>query len=152
MASLSGHFRADTDQIRLEHLLFEFLLNKLDAALGPLAHESGNSTGPADREAILRFARILLEEFPGHCCGEEEALFPTVSGVSTELAEFCEEMKLDHAGLQGLLEGFRLALATFQKNEHRDSARAHLLTSWAEFSTALREHLAREESELSGFL
>jgi len=151
MATLTATFRTESERIHGEHQLLEQVLRKLDSALERLVCYSEVYANLATAEQVRRYGRQLIEEFPGHCRREQALVLGPVSKVSPELAEFCDQMKVEHSELLVRLSMFRAALDDFDKAEDLNEAICDLKDTGKELTQQLRHHVVREEQELSGF-
>ncbi len=152
MATLTASFRTETGKVHLEHQILAQMLRSLDAALDELVCYAEVFADLASAERVCRYGRQLVEKFPEHCRREEELVLGPVSEVSPELAEFCGEMKNEHAALMAQLATFGEALGELEKAEDLSEAVCHLKERGKALTSELRRHVAYEERELSGFL
>ena len=152
MATSSPGFRSETASIHNDHLFLARLLDKFEASLSRLNHESAVDAQRAELASLTHLAQVLADEMPHHCRREEDTLFASASAVSEELAEFCIEMKREHGASLEFLADFRAALEALQATQDLAATLPHLIEQGIQLSESLRGHVAREESELSGFL
>jgi iron-sulfur cluster repair protein YtfE (RIC family) len=152
MATSASAIHKDSSGIHNDHVFLAQLLDKFEASLSRLSHSFNAAEEAVELEAITRLARLLGDELPQHCRREEESLFASVSAVSEELAEFCEEMKREHTESIQLLDDFRALVQGARSTENLTDVLPHLIERGLEMSCSLRAHVTREESELSGFL
>lgn len=152
MATLTTAFRTETERVHREHQILDQVLHKLDAALERLVCYSEVFADLASAEQVRCYGLQLAEHFPGHCQREEAAVLDPVSQISSELGQFCREMKNEHAELLAQLGTFRAALEAFDSAEDLSETICHLKQKGKELTSNLRRHVSREEHELSGFL
>jgi hypothetical protein len=139
-------------EIHEEHLTLLEELVQLDRGLDRLECYSEVFANLAGAEQVKDFGRRLAEQLPEHFQREEETILAAASQVSPELKELCSELAGEHAELLGRLARFRSALEELDKAEDIDQAVWHLKGAGRELTNYLREHVIREENELSGFL
>ena len=152
MASLSPAFRIESRKIHQEHQVIDQDLTELEAALDHLVCYSQVHGDVAAAEKVLRFGRRLATYLPAHCAREETLLLDTVSDVSPQLAEFAAEVKRQHRELLTRLDSFILSLWRLESFEDAASAVFELKEEGRKLARELRQHVAMEERELSGFL
>lgn len=128
------------------------VLRKLETALEGLVSYSEVYTDLSAAEDVRRYGRQLAEQLPWHCRREEVLLLDPAAEVSPELAKFCRQVKVEHAFLLAQAATFRAALDDFDRGEDLCAAIWRLKDLGKELMGALRQHVAREEEELSGFL
>ncbi len=152
MTTLTASFRGEGEKVHDEHLVLAQVLYKLDSALDRLVCYPEVYASLASAAQVRRYGRQLIEQFPEHCRREEALLLGPISGVSPELAEFCNEIKKEHCELLARLGTFRAALHEFDKGQDINEAVSRLKEAGKELARAMRLHVAKEEKELSGFL
>ncbi len=152
MGTLTPTIREEGARIHYEHQALEQLLRELNSALDQLVCYGEVLADFRAARQILQYGRQLIELVPEHCRREEAVLFEPVSGVSPELAEFCTQMKDEHTDLLLRLDAFRTALDDFNRADDLSEAICKLKEQGKELTRELREHVATEEQELSGFL
>ncbi len=94
----------------------------------------------------------LAQQWPEHCRREEEQVLDVVAEISPELAEFGRQMKQAHAAMLVRLQAFCQALQSLEDFDDLDNAVWQLKEEGKELVQQLRQHVAVEERELSGFL
>lgn len=152
MASLSPAFRIESKKIHQEHLVIDEDLLALEVALEHLGGDLQNCNDLAAAEKAMQCGRRLATYLPAHCAREEALLLDTVSDVSTQLAEFAEEMKRQHRELLMRLDSFILSLGRLETQENMESVILELKEEGMRLAREMRQHVAMEERELSGFL
>lgn len=152
MATLSPAFRIESKKIHQEHQVIDEDLLALEAALEHLAGDLPDCNDLAAAERVMQCGRRLATYLPAHCAREEALLLDTVSDVSPQLAEFAEEMKRQHRELLTRLDSFILSLGRLEAQEDAASVVLELKEEGMKLAREMRQHVAMEERELSGFL
>jgi len=153
MATEARTLYPNGQQIHIEHLILERLLYKLEAALDGLTCHSEVATDLlSTADDARRYLRKLAEGLPGHCRREEILLLDPAAEISPELAEFCRHMKTEHISLKAQVAAFQEGLDDFARSEERHGLIGRLKDQGKDLMAALRQHVAKEEEQLSGFL
>jgi hypothetical protein len=152
MASLSPAFRIESKRIHHEHQVIDEDLLALEVALEHLVGHSELHTDLAAAEKVMQCGRRLATYLPAHCAREEALLLDTVSDISPQLAEFAQEMKRQHGELLMRLDSFILSLGRLETQEDAEAAVLELKDEGMKLAREMRQHVAMEERELSGFL
>lgn len=152
MATLTPAFHSECVRINSEHRVVLEDLAELERGLNHLVCHSEVFTDLSGLEQVRRAGLRLAEFLPVHCRREEDRLLATVAVVSPELSEFAREMKGQHRGLLSRLLAFCAALDAVENSADLRQAVWQLQREGTDLTEQIRQHVALEEQELSGFL
>lgn len=152
MAALSKAFLSETERIHHDHEKILNELSELEMALQRLDFGPDILSDQRKVRKVQEVCQRLAGELPEHCRREEAMLYDTVSGVSTELAEFAKQMHLQHLEIIALLNAFCVTLDDLPNSFDLTAAVTAMRSQGLELIQAIRGHINCEEHTLSGFL
>jgi hemerythrin-like domain-containing protein len=152
MATLTQAFHKESEKVQHQHYILKEELHALELAL---EHLTANLNHPANLIAakqIQMYARQLADELPLHFQHEEHTILTTVAEISPELDFFAREMKHQHEDLRVSLASFCAAIDALGTSDDLPATVETVRAEGKAFVHQLKEHIAIEERELSGFL
>jgi hypothetical protein len=152
MACFTPAFRVESEQIHNEHKAITEDLVQLERCLDRLVCYAEVFADLSSAAELRSRGRQLARQLPEHCQREEARLLDAVADVSPELAEFSRQMKLAHESLLAQLRAFARELEELENSSDLEIAIRQVKAEGRELARQLREHVAVEEHELSGFL
>lgn len=142
----------EAEKIHADHLELLEKLNQLERGLHHLVCYSEVFADLSGAQEVRFYGHKLLGQLADHFRREEKTIFEPVSEVSPEVGGFCNEMRTEHGALLLRASLFERALAELDSGADLYDAVSHLKSEGKQLTESLRLHMAREESELSGFL
>lgn len=152
MAMLTQVFHKESEKVQHEHYVLKEELRTLELAL---EHLHSNFNDPANLIAakqVQMYTRQLADELPPHFQREEQTILTTVAEISPELDSFAREMKRQHEDLRARMNSLCAAIDTMGNAEDVAGTVEKVRGEGKAFARELKEHIALEEQELSGFL
>jgi hypothetical protein len=135
-----------------EHVYLLQELAKLEHGLGSLVCDSEVFADLAGAPQVEQHGQHLADWLPQHFRREEETIFRQAAQVSPQLENFCRVMRDEHADLIRRLSRLNGAVKNLQDGESVYDAIFHIQVEGRDFALRLRDHVAHEEVEFSGFL
>lgn len=152
MATLSKAFLSESERVHHDHATTLNELTELELALERLDCHSEVYKDLRAVEKVQEVCLRLASELPDHCRREEAMVHMTVAEVSTELAEFAGEMRMQHAALISRLNALCVALDELPNSFNLARAVEEVRNHGLELVREMRRHISTEEHTLSGFL
>ncbi len=133
---------ADTRGMSTVHDALRRDLSRATAALS-----SPSPPADAQRNAIARHVRWMMEFLHGHHAGEDQSLWPLVRACNPAAGDVLDQMDADHARIGPRIDDVDMAAATYSADAS-PAARQGLATAIELLRSVLDPHLRREESDL----